>query len=145
MLIWALLAPMSSVWAGRSREALVVVSGFVGLTVVSAVIDPYLSGSNDIPTWAVTGFYAGNFIVMTFVIFLLLAYFVRQQTAAVEVLRRNRELESAYLDQEVNLRQSDKLATIGKLSAGLAHELNNPAATVQQATHAGTLGPAARP
>jgi C4-dicarboxylate-specific signal transduction histidine kinase len=38
-----------------------------------------------------------------------------------------------YLQQEVMLRQSEKLATLGKLSAGMAHELNNPAAAAQRA------------
>ena len=135
VLIWALLAPLSALWSGRSREAAFWIGAFLALTVFSGIIDPHLSGSNEIPDWLRTVFFAANFVAMTSVIFLLLDFFVRQKDTMVVVMRRNRELESAYLQQEVSLRQSDKLATLGKLSAGLAHELNNPTAAAQQATH----------
>jgi signal transduction histidine kinase len=46
--------------------------------------------------------------------------------------KKLRDLEKAYLQQEVMLRQSEKLATLGKLSAGMAHELNNPASAAQR-------------
>jgi signal transduction histidine kinase len=46
--------------------------------------------------------------------------------------KKLRDLEKVYLQHEVMLHQSEKLATLGKLSAGLAHEMNNPAAAVQR-------------
>ncbi|WP_153394980.1 sensor histidine kinase [Ornithinicoccus halotolerans] len=40
---------------------------------------------------------------------------------------RLRRMEQEYLRQELALRQQERLATLGRLSAGLGHELNNPA------------------
>ena len=134
VLIWALLAPLSSLWGGRFREANIVIAGFIGLTVLSGLLEPYLRDSNNLPQWLQTGFFVGNFVAMSTVIFLLVDYLVRKKNMTIAVMRRNRELERAYLQQEVTLRQSDKLATLGKLSAGLAHELNNPTAAAQQST-----------
>ena len=46
--------------------------------------------------------------------------------------KRLRDLEQAFVQQETTMRQNEKLATLGKMSAGMAHELNNPAAATQR-------------
>jgi signal transduction histidine kinase len=51
---------------------------------------------------------------------------VRLRTALEQA--RLRQVEQDYLRQELALRQQERLATLGRLSAGLGHELNNPAA-----------------
>jgi signal transduction histidine kinase len=134
VMIWAILAPIGALWGSKSKEAGAWTLAFLGGTVFSGLVGPLLRDSNNLPDAVITTFFVLNIGLVCGVLSALVAFYVRQMDALIDVMRRNRELESAYLDQEVSLRQSDKLATLGKLSAGLAHELNNPAAAAQQAS-----------
>jgi signal transduction histidine kinase len=133
VMLWALLAPLGALWSGTIKEATGWFAAFAAGVVLSGVIDPYLRPENNLPDHVVTFFFVMNSVTVTAVGFSVLVYFVGQKDQLIEVMQRNRELEAAYLQQEITLRQSERLATLGKLSAGVAHELNNPAAAAQRA------------
>jgi len=128
VILWGVLAPIGGLLCGSSRQAFSWFFAYFFLVIISAIIQPYLRTSNNLPHEVIITFFVVNIGAVSTVTFLVLNYFVKQKDQFIELMRKNRELESAYLQQEMMLRQSEKLATLGKLSAGMAHELNNPAA-----------------
>jgi PAS domain S-box-containing protein len=53
-------------------------------------------------------------------------------TGIIRDITKRKQEEEALQNTQTQLFQSEKMATLGKLSAGMAHELNNPAASAQR-------------
>jgi len=127
VIFWGVLAPIGALLCGTIKQAWYWFAAYILSIIVSGFIQPVISHSNSLPGYIIIIFFAINVGGVSTIGYVALNYFVKQKDLLMELMKKNRELEQAYLQQEVTLRQSEKLATLGKLSAGIAHELNNPA------------------
>jgi signal transduction histidine kinase len=132
VILWAFIAPLGAILGGQWRQATYWFLGYVVLLVIAGLLQPYLRAANNLPFEVIIAFFVVNLAAVSSIALAVLVYFVKQKDLSLELMRKNRELEQSYLQQEIMLRQSEKLATLGKLSAGMAHELNNPAAAAQR-------------
>lgn len=136
VIFWGVLAPVGALLCGSSKQAWYWFAAYISSIVISGFIQPSINHGNNLPSYIVIIFFVINVGAVSTIAYVALNYFVKQKDLLIELMNKNRELEQAYLQQEVTLRQSEKLATLGKLSAGIAHELNNPAsAAVSGAEH----------
>ena len=81
------------------------------------------------------GFYAGRMYGLLAATFVLSVLLVENGKLYFELDRQNRSLEAIVRERTERLLQSEKIATMGSLLAGVAHELNNPLSVVLGQTH----------
>jgi signal transduction histidine kinase len=123
VVLWSLLGPITAFLVGGRRSALLWLSIYLLLVVLLAALHPWLPAGNNLPTAVVLSFFALNIGVVSAIILGMIFYFVGETQRANALLIR----------QEEEMRQTEKMSALGKLSAGLAHELNNPAAAARRA------------
>jgi signal transduction histidine kinase len=131
VIIWSFISVLLALLFGTIDAARWWFAAFAALVLLAAALEPSVEHGNDLPSRVVLAFFILNVVVVTGIAWVTLYSFMRDR-------QRLRRLEREYLEQELIVRQSQKLASLGTLAAGIAHELNNPAAAVVRG--AGRLG-----
>lgn len=131
--LWSMLASVGALLTIGPRVALVVFASFLVLTAVTVWSDLSPAGVALSPS-ARDVFFFLNVAGVSVVVYWATRIFLSANQELTQEQNRLREVERAYVAQEAMLRQRERLANLGQLSAGVAHELNNPAAAAGRAT-----------
>jgi signal transduction histidine kinase len=130
VLAWAFVGPICALMFFSVRQSIPWFLLYLVNLIITVLFNEYfaahgLSVTENIKMF----FFIMNLGFASTVVFIFASYYVN---AAVKEQKKANNLLEANLQQEIILRENEKLATLGKLSAGIAHELNNPAASAQR-------------
>ncbi|MGD8322547.1 MAG: ATP-binding protein [Gemmatimonadota bacterium] len=137
VIAWSFLGPIGALVFLSFRQALAWMGVFVFIVLVSTLFQPALLGAPlPVGPGYQSAFFAMNVGAAAIVVFIAAAWFVKTIQRELSLrLAANQALAESHrqlmASQQV-LVQSEKMAALGRVSAGMAHELNNPVAAVQR-------------
>jgi guanylate cyclase len=117
-ILWSLICPFGALLIGQRHHAPWWFLAFLGLVIVSGVIQPDVHPTNNLPPWLVTIFFVANIGTVSAVAFILLHYFVGQESRFLGLLRLEQEkserLLQNVLPKEIAAILKDKDETIAE-------------------------------
>lgn len=81
VILWSLNCPMGAMLFDEPRRAPRWFMAFLGLVIFSGFVQPYLDVANNLSTGAITFFFVINLVGVSFIIFLMVFYFVGEKNA----------------------------------------------------------------
>jgi signal transduction histidine kinase len=130
VLVWSFLGPVCALMFFSIKRSIPwFLVYLVSLTITLVFNDFFVTNGQVIRPDIQLFLFLMNMGVASTVVFTFTSYYVN---VAIKEHEKTNNLLQTNLEQELALRQNEKLATLGKLSAGVAHELNNPVAAAQR-------------
>jgi signal transduction histidine kinase len=130
VVVWAFMGPMCALMFFSTRQSLFWLALYTINLVISVVFNDFFVANGQMVSEEVRLLFSlMNLSIASAVVFSFSSYYVN---VAIKEHAKTNNLLQTNLEQELALRQNEKLATLGKLSAGIAHELNNPVAAAQR-------------
>jgi signal transduction histidine kinase len=122
--LWSMTAMLGALTFQEVRITMYWFLTYLLLTVLSGLIDGEVSKyAPSLSSATITFLFVVNIMGVSIIVFGLMQYFVRsRELTHAELELKNKEL----IESQTQLIKSEKMASVGLLTAGITHEINNP-------------------
>jgi len=131
VMLWAMTAVLGALTFQEAGTTLRWFIAYLLLTVLSGVMDGNVAQHSMITADLGATLFVLNIIGVSVIVFGLTMYFVRGSELAYIALAESKQ---ELVESQAHLVQAEKMASIGSLTAGLAHEINTPIGVINSNT-----------